>query len=387
MKTCNFCNDECAQKNLRDQLIEGLLDGDTVEALLLEKDLTLDKAISKCRAQETAKKQRPNLTNDHTETVTAIHKKRHSPPATCPGCGARPHPGGRTQCPAYGISCHNYKKIGHFAKVCRSKPISEPNRPDTSASANMLLTPNTMLSNIHHVTSTDPAPNVSVNITSSNGSTLTKALPDSGADISLAGRGILRLLNEKISNLLPSNIIPKVANGTTMHPLGKLSVTFKLKNREYTDDLHIYPSVHGILMSWQVCKGLGILPHCYPDPVAVDATPSSKGSQPQVLNTTIMPLNRESVVKEFPTVFDGNIRSMDGEEFHIHLTDDAKPFCVNTPRSIPFVYRDKLATERELLQAQHIIAPITDVTEWCAPIVVAPKKTPTAFGCVLISPT
>ena len=233
-----------------------------------------------------------------------------------------------------------------------------------------------MLSNIHHVTSTDPAPNVSVNITSSNGSTLTKALPDSGADISAAGRGILRLINEKISNLLPSNIIPKVANGATMHPLGKIPVTFKLKNREYTDDLHIYPSVHGILMSWQVCKGLGILPHCYPDPVAVDATPSS---QPQVLSATIMPLNRESVVKEFPTVFDGNIRSMDGEEFHIHLTDDAKPFCVNTPRSIPYVYRDKF----ELLQAQHIIAPITDVTEWCAPIVVAPKK----IRCVLISPT
>ena len=374
VKTCNFCNDECVQKNLRDQLIEGLSDGDTIEALLQEKDLTLDKAISKCRAQEAAKKQRANLTNDHTETVAAIHKKRHSPPATCPGCGARPHPGGRTQCPAYGISCHNCKKLGHFAKVCRSKPTSEPNRPDTSASANVLLTPNAMLSNIHHVTSTDPAPNVSINITSSNGSTLTKALPDSGADILAAGRGILRLLNENTSNLLPSNIIPKVANGATMHPLGKIPVTFKLKNREYTDDLHIYPSVHGILMSWQVCKGLGILLHCYPDPVSMDVTPSSKGSQPQVFSATIMILNRESVVKEFPTVFDGNIRSMDGEEFHIHLTDDAKLFCVNTPRSIPYVYRDKLATELELLQAQHIIAPITDVTEWCAPIVVAPKK-------------
>ena len=90
----------------------------------------------------------------------------------------------------------------------------------------------------------------------------------------------------EIQHLLPSNIIPKVANGATMHPLGKIPVTFKLKNREYTNDLHIYPSVHGILM----------LPHCYPDPAAVDATPSSKGSQPQVLNATIMPLNRESGV-------------------------------------------------------------------------------------------
>ena len=29
-KTCNFCSDQCTQKNIRDQIIEGLMDGDTV---------------------------------------------------------------------------------------------------------------------------------------------------------------------------------------------------------------------------------------------------------------------------------------------------------------------------------------------------------------------
>ena len=65
---------------------------------------------------------------------------------------------------------------------------------------------------------------------------------------------------------------------------------------------------------------------------------------------------------------------MEGEKFHISLTDDAKPFCVNTPRSIPFAYHDKLKAELDLLQSQHIIAPVVEVTEWCAPIVVTPKK-------------
>ena len=65
---------------------------------------------------------------------------------------------------------------------------------------------------------------------------------------------------------------------------------------------------------------------------------------------------------------------MTGEEFNIHLTQDAKACCVNTPRSIPFVHHDKLKTELELLQQQNIIAPIMEATEWCAPIVVAPKK-------------
>ena len=48
--------------------------------------------------------------------------------------------------------------------------------------------------------------------------------------------------------------------------------------------------------------------------------------------------------------------------------------CITSPRSIPFAYRDKLAAELNLLQQQYIIAPVTTPTDWCAPIVVTPKK-------------
>ena len=57
VKTCNFCSSDCTQKNIHDQIIEGLLDADTMKQLLEESGLTLDKAISTCRAQEPAKKQ------------------------------------------------------------------------------------------------------------------------------------------------------------------------------------------------------------------------------------------------------------------------------------------------------------------------------------------
>ena len=52
----------------------------------------------------------------------------------------------------------------------------------------------------------------------------------------------------------------------------------------------------------------------------------------------------------------------------------SRPFCVRTPRVIPFAYRDKLKAELDVLLEQGIIAPVTQPTEWCAPIVVAPKK-------------
>ena len=89
---------------------------------------------------------------------------------------------------------------------------------------------------------------------------------------------------------------------------------------------------------------------------------------------TPTPFTLDSAAKEFPSVFDGQIRTMIGEELHISLTADAKPFCVGTPRTIPFIYRDKLRTELDVLLRQKIIAPVTEATEWCAPIVVTLKK-------------
>ena len=82
----------------------------------------------------------------------------------------------------------------------------------------------------------------------------------------------------------------------------------------------------------------------------------------------------DDLVNQFPTIFNGSIHTMDGEKFSISLQEDAIPFCVKTPRLIPFAYRDKLKTELDLLQEEGIIAPVTQATEWCAPIVVVPKK-------------
>ena len=70
----------------------------------------------------------------------------------------------------------------------------------------------------------------------------------------------------------------------------------------------------------------------------------------------------QEIIDEFPSVFDGQVRVMDGEQFCITLVENAVPFCVKTPRTVPFAYRDKLKAELELLQQQGIIAPVTEAT-------------------------
>lgn len=75
----------------------------------------------------------------------------------------------------------------------------------------------------------------------------------------------------------------------------------------------------------------------------------------------------EDLQEEYPFVFDGFVKTMEGELFRIALTEDAKPLCVHTPCTIPYGFRDKLKAELELLQEQNIIAPVTEPTEWCVP--------------------
>ena len=65
---------------------------------------------------------------------------------------------------------------------------------------------------------------------------------------------------------------------------------------------------------------------------------------------------------------------MPGETFKIAIAEDAKPFCVNTPRTILYAYMEPTKSELELLESQGTITKQTEPTDWCAPIVVARKK-------------
>ena len=206
----------------------------------------------------------------------------------------------------------------------------------------------------------ESAPTINVHMSSLNGQATVQALPDSGADICVAGTALLQQLHEHPDNLLPSVITPRTVNGTIMNPIVKLPITLSLGTQAYTDDFHIYPNVTGTLLSWKAAKGLTILPENYPNP-------SNTTTSCLAITNATQHDSTLDVKREFPSVFDGQIKTMDGEKFHIALTNDAQPFCVHTPRTIPFAFCDKLKAELDL-------APITEPTEWCAPIVVTPKK-------------
>lgn len=242
-KTCNFCSNECLQKALRDQIIEGLLDGETIQELLQVKDLTLDQAISKCRGLEAAKKSRSDIQGS--VDIHAVHTKAPSsnlsPP--CIGCGNKQHEGGRKNCPAYRRNCRRCGKIGHFSIVCRQgTPQAGMKQMKSIPKANTLrVIPSIQLSKTtsHQIV---PAPTVCIQVTTSNGQANIDILPDSGADICAAGPDFVHSLGEHIDNLAKSDVTPRAVNGSLMHPVGKIPmVHFHINGRKTHDDVHIYP--------------------------------------------------------------------------------------------------------------------------------------------------
>ena len=256
------------------------------------------------------RRQRDEITNNSTEAIAVIRQigpaeKTSTQLRNCPGCGSGYHQGGRKRCPAYNLTCHLCKRVGHFARVCRAKP-AQPGPPDKTPQQQ---TPTRSIQALTATTNEPPqiniaklgdatghAPTINVHISSLNGAAEVEILLDSG-------RASLSQLREHEHNLLPSQVIPRAVSGTRMHPVGRLPITLRLGPLTHNEDLHVYPEVTGVLLSWKAAKGLGILRSSYPHP-------SNTTEVNAITTTNRTPTTSEELIKEFST--DGQIKTMEG---------------------------------------------------------------------------
>ena len=168
-----------------------------------------------CQAQEAAKKQRATIQQGPSHLHDSVAALKTQKPFTPPWMRSSATSNRSHTMPC--ISCV-MSQLGHFSRVCRSKPVhpneTKPPWPSTStlqsAQPDTPFVEQTGVSNIHHVTSTDPTPKLKIDISALNETITTTVLPDSGADISAAGTSILSQLNERIGNLYLPLLFPKL---------------------------------------------------------------------------------------------------------------------------------------------------------------------------------
>ena len=89
---------------------------------------------------------------------------------------------------------------------------------------------------------------------------------------------------------------------------------------------------------------------------------------------------KDDVVKAYRKLFSG-LGKLKGE-YTIRLRDDAKPFCLYTPRRVPLPIMKKGGDEINGLVKLGVIEPVDEPTDWCAPMVVVPKPNGNVRLCV-----
>jgi len=166
------------------------------------------------------------------------------------------------------------------------------------------------LSALRHVTAADPAPSTQIYISTLNGSAMASVLPDSGANISTAGPHLPTLLDEHPANLLPSHMSPHSASGHKTKPIGKLTATLTLQDREYCEDLQGSHRSYDIMENVQ---GPGNPPTLLPRPTPGSSCLEKQTALPVAINAAtihLLPPPTDQLMTAFPTVFDGHIRVM-----------------------------------------------------------------------------
>ena len=394
-KTCDFC-EQCIDSLIRDRIVTGIRDGDVVEKLLAIPKLTLENAVDICRAEEAAKRFRCEIKGEpqvayansmsqykqgqrgyRGRATSTRNRGRGAQPTnlTCYYC-AKPH-GPMDTCPAKDSACSACGKRGHWAAKCRSQGNRSRGWPNQTTGRKKGTTLGCVLASIGDKTT--PKVEVIIGGDIANGASV-QAIPDTGADCTACGEDILGLIGVHPDNLRAPSLSLKAADGHQYCQVGEFDAKITCGDRSVRDTIHVIKGTTGLLMSWYATRDLGFLPSAYPVQLGSEA-PEVQAATVQYdhrSNVTASGNHRqvtaEDIIREFPSVFDSELKAMPGEEFRIELEDDVTPFCVRAPRAIPYAYRDKVQVELERMVREDIIAPVTEPTVWCAPIVVAPKK-------------
>ena len=68
------------------------------------------------------------------------------------------------------------------------------------------------------------------------------------------------------------------------------------------------------------------------------------------------------------------------------MKDDANPYCLYTPRRIPFALRKQVKEELQRMESLGVISPVSTPTPWCSCMVVVQKKSGAVRICVDLKP-
>ena len=357
---------------IRDRIVVGIRDEGLSAKLQLEADLTLETAMRKVRQREAVQEQQEILKTGKMERSTAIEQVHHSTtkptsrskpvqrerPKTytqqplgtsnsrCTRCGKGPHSKG--VCPAKNAICHNCKKKGHYQKQCFSKTtIGEVSIPPSVVPE---IQEEAYLNTVNGSNEAGKVWNCVVRV---NGVTTSFKL-DTGAEVTVVTKETAEHL-KSVKKWQKSEKKLCGADRRQLQVLGTFSANLKHNTRSTVQLVYVVKDLNQNLLGLPAIEDLGLIQR-------------------------IGVVEKRTIPDEFKNVFNG-LGTFTGE-YHIQITPGARPFALFTARHVPFPLREKVRMELDRMERMGVISKVEQPVEWCAAMVVVPKKSGAIRICV-----
>ena len=355
-----YCEFSDKSDSIRDRLVLGLTDREISQKLQLQRDLTLDAAVEIARHYEMVKGQLLDQRGLSTDSVRfgAPRRQTHSQSIggkgegsarrestgntfvshkgesanfvkKCGNCGQSHY---KTACPAKGKSCRHCGKLGHFISVCRQR---KQHRDVHSIMHHDTVTQSYTFDSILS-TVAEPPWRVTVNIHN---------LPinfkiDTGADVSVISRATYNKISP--SPKLTHSTATLRSPGGFLQNLGEFTAPATFQNKKFQIRLFVINEETDSLLGRGVVNALGL----------VQKNINEIGAA--------VPLDLSTHIKCTPVT--------------IKIRKDAEPYSLPTARRVPIPLIDKVMVELQRMEKAGVIEPITEATDWCAPMVPVLKK-------------
>lgn len=369
-ENCNF--NTYLTDMLRDRLVCGVADERIQRLLLMEKDLTLDKAYKVCIAEEAASKDTCILKGEHVNKIT-VQKKRYvgdarnkpiqpvskqstSNSRACYRCGEESHLANR--CKHIKTPCNYCKKIGHLVKMCLKRKSNmeanaiEVEADDSDCDDTCVNIPVATIKEefvdeykVYHTSAVRPP--LTVPVLLENNAASVDFQIDTGSGVSIMNiRQFEELCGKK--NLEPAHIRLTAYSGDTLNVLGKTDVNVQIGENRTTLPLFIVDGSGVPLLGRQWLSSIRLPWH-------------------QILSSTVNSVDTELLTSKFSDMFQNSLGKMKNTCAEFDVRDDAKPvFC--KARTVPFSLKKKIQEKLDQLEKAGIIKKV-QTSEWAAPLV------------------
>ena len=339
---------------LHDRLVCGVEEPKIQRRLLVEPDLTFDKAFELALAAEAADRNAKDLQPIMSSTVNRVQHIK-----SCYHCGDKHCP---ADCKFRAAECRKCGKKGHIARVCKSKLSALEPRPPHKLMprATHVVTEDSLDYSMYNLTGTSIKP-LKVTVTVDNEELVIEV--DTGALVSIISEETYDHLwpNGKKPSLLESDITLRTYSGEQLTIKVTLKVDVQYKDQNAQLQLVVATG-----------KGPSLLGRVWLTRIFLDWTELYN-------NHACYSLSLQGILDSNSSVFSPELSTLKGITTTVQLDASAKP-CFCKARTVPYSLKGKIEQELDRLVKQGVIEPIT-FSEWAAPIVPVLKKDGTVRIC------